>query len=133
MNTQNVRVNISQHMEHLTALVSNDTQQTTDLAVRSFAALSRQLNDKMLQIQQAEAEHREQQERRLQEYHHLHSKTKPMQQVLSNSLNDKQHKQHLLRAICLTILEYAASFLWSSASLKCERCTNKWQSNINSN
>lgn len=78
---QEVRTRIRSDMDELTAAVTKDAQQTADLAVRSYAKLGKQLSNQMLEMRQAEEEHKAQQEARLQEYHQIYSKSKPMKQV----------------------------------------------------
>ena len=68
-------------MEQLTASVKKDAQSTTELAVRSFEGLTKQLNAKMQQIHEAEEEHRAVQDQRVQEYRQLYGRIKPMKQV----------------------------------------------------
>lgn len=76
-----MRTEIAKHMDQLTSMVKKDAQQTAELALHSYSSLSRQLNNKVAEIQQAEEDHRAQQHTRLQQYKDIFNKTKPMEQV----------------------------------------------------
>ncbi|KAK9813395.1 hypothetical protein WJX73_005437 [Symbiochloris irregularis] len=87
---EGARGQIAARVQEVAAGVQAEAQQTAELAVRSYANLSQQLGRRAAEMQQAEEEHRAQQDQRLRKYKELYDKTKPMKEELESIVKQQQ-------------------------------------------